>query len=73
MQGNCPRCGAALTADTTECPVCLYGDVEEIVLLEAQPPRPSPPAPPRPSVLPRVLAALAFLVVVIAVIFAALR
>ena len=72
MQAQCPRCGAVLAVDATECPVCAYGDVEEIVLLEAQPPGMPPPAKPGPSALPRVLAAVAFLGVVIVVIFAAL-
>ena len=67
-----------MTADTTDCPVCAYGDVEEIVLLEAQPAgplRPSPPdpSPPDPSPIARVVAALAILIVVIVVISAALR
>jgi hypothetical protein len=83
VQAHCPRCGAELAADATECPTCAYGEVEEIVLLEAQPPgargyggaprEEQGPAPAKPSVLPRVLAALAILVVVIVAIFAALR
>lgn len=73
MQANCPRCGAALTADTTEWPVCAYGDIEEIVLLEVQRPGTARPAPRPPSPLPRVFAGLTILVVVIAVISAALR
>ena len=80
MQRHCPRCGAELAADATECPTCAYGDVEDIVLLEAKAPgsRGAPreeqgAAPPTPSALPRVLAALAILVVVIVAIFAALR
>lgn len=72
MQAQCPRCGTELAADATECPVCAYGDVEEIVLLEAQRPGLPSPAKPGPSALPRVLAAVGFLVVVIVVIFAAL-
>jgi len=72
---HCPRCGAGLPADTVECPTCAYGDVEDIVILEAQPPGPARPEPPAatPSSLPRVLAALAILIVVIVAIFAALR
>jgi hypothetical protein len=71
---HCPRCGAELPVDTIECPTCAYGDVEDIVLLEAQSPRPVRPEPPAtPSSLPRVLAALAILIVVIVAIFAALR
>jgi hypothetical protein len=70
---DCPRCGAGLAADAAECPVCAYGEVEEIVILEAQPPGPLRPEPADPSSLPRVLAAVAFLIVVIVVIFAALR
>ena len=73
MEGRCPRCGAEVTADATVCPTCAYGEVEEIVLLEAQPPRAPNPVPGNPSPLPRVLAALAILVVVIGAIFAALR
>lgn len=73
MQATCPRCGAALAADAAECPVCAYGDVEEIVLLEAQRPGPAPGEPRRTSALPRVLAGLAILIVVIAVISAAVR
>jgi hypothetical protein len=72
VQAHCPRCGAELSPDATECPVCAYGDVEEIVLLEAQPPGLPPPATSRPSAVPRVLVAVVFLVVVIVVIFAAL-
>jgi hypothetical protein len=73
VQGPCPRCGADLTADATECPVCAYGDVEEIVLLEAQ--RPGFPNTERPGQLPgpRVLAAVAILVVVIVAASALLR
>ena len=75
MLAHCPRCGAELPADTVECPICAYGDVEDIVLLEAQTPRPASPEPPTmsPSSLPRVLAALAILIVVVVAIFAALR
>jgi hypothetical protein len=73
VEGTCPRCGAELTADATECPTCAYGEVEEIVLLEAQAPGAPRSAPAKPSALPRVLAALAILVVVIVAIFAALR
>jgi len=62
-----------LTADATECPVCAYSDVEEIVLLEAQRPGAPAPATPHRSPLPRVLVALAILIVVIVAIFAALR
>jgi hypothetical protein len=70
---HCPRCGAGLAADATECPTCAYGEVEDIVLLEAQAPgAPRQPAAD-PSPLPRVLAAVAILVVVIGAIFAALR
>jgi hypothetical protein len=84
VQSPCPRCGAELTVDATECPVCAYGEVEEIVILEVQRPpaggyggvpREGQPRPAvaGPSALPRVLVALAFLVVVIVVIFAAVR
>lgn len=73
MQGSCPRCGVGLPADATECPVCAYGDVEEIVLREAQPAAAARFDPVGPSPVPRVLAGLAILVVVIAVIFAAVR
>ena len=73
VQSPCPRCGAELTVDATECPVCAYGEVEEIVILEVQPPGAPRPAVAGPSALPRVLVALAFLVVVIVVIFAAVR
>jgi hypothetical protein len=83
VQPHCPRCGAELTADATECPTCAYGDVEDIVFVEAQPtgareyggpPRETQrPAPVNPSPLPRVLAALAILIVVIVAIFAVLR
>jgi hypothetical protein len=83
VQRQCPRCGGELTADATECPTCAYGDVEDIVLLEAQapglrgyggiPPEQQRPSAGNPSRLPRVLAALAILVVVIVVIFAVLR
>ncbi|MEW6474628.1 MAG: hypothetical protein AB1679_20435 [Actinomycetota bacterium] len=73
MQASCPRCGAGLTDDAAECPVCAYGDVEEIVLLEAQRPGFPPPPPAGSSLMARVLTALAFLVVVIVVIFAAVR
>jgi hypothetical protein len=73
VQAQCPRCGAALTADAAECPICAYGEVEDIVLLEAQAlGTPAPGAAGR-SPLPRLLAWAAFLVVVIAAIFAALR
>jgi hypothetical protein len=62
-----------LTADTAECPTCAYGEVEDIVILEAQPLAPlAHPAEGRSSI-PRILALLACLVVVIVVIFAALR
>jgi hypothetical protein len=75
VQRQCPRCGAELTADATECPTCAYGDVEEIVFVEAH--RPDAPPQPAPvanqSTMPRVLAALAILVVVIVAIFAVLR
>jgi hypothetical protein len=78
VQAQCPRCGAALPADAAECPICAYGDVADIVLLEAQAPgapRPAPaePPPPNTTALPRVLAAVAILVVVVVAIFAALR
>jgi hypothetical protein len=73
VQPHCPRCGAELTADATECPTCAYGDVEDIVFVEAQPTGAPGPAPVNPSPLPRVLAALAILVVVIVAIFAVLR
>jgi hypothetical protein len=74
VEARCPRCGAELTADAAECPICAYGEVEEIIILEAQAPGAAPAGPAAsPSVLPRVLAALAFLVVVIVVIFAAVR
>lgn len=72
-EARCPRCGAELTADTAECPTCAYGDVEEIVLLEAQASGMAPPPAANASTLARVLAALAFLVVVSVVIFAAVR
>jgi hypothetical protein len=72
VEAHCPRCGALLTADATECPTCAYGEVEDIVLLEAQAPEQPRPAPANPSPMPRVLAALAILVVVIVAI-AALR
>jgi len=72
VQGPCPRCGAELTADATECPVCAYGDVEEIVLLEAQRPGSLPSEPSGRSPVPRVLAVLAILVVVIVAVFAVL-
>jgi hypothetical protein len=55
-----------------ECPTCAYGDVEDIVFVEAQSPGAPRPAPMSPSPLPRVLAALAILVVVIVAIFAVL-
>ena len=70
---HCPRCGTELTADATECPTCAYGDVEEIVILEAQQPGPPPAPTAGPSALSRVLAALAILVVVIVVLFAIAR
>jgi hypothetical protein len=73
VEAHCPRCSAELPADAVECPICAYGDVEDIVLLEAQSPLTPRPEPADPSPLPRVLAALAFLVVVIAAIFAAVR
>ena len=73
MQPHCPRCGAELPADAAECPTCAYGDVEDIVILEAQAPGLPRPEPIPPSSLARVLVLLAFLVVVIVVIFAALR
>lgn len=72
MQARCSRCGAELTADAAECPVCVYGDVEEIVLLEAQAPGASRPDPGRPAPSPRLLVVLAILLVVLVVIFAAL-
>jgi hypothetical protein len=73
VEARCPRCGAELPADAVECPTCAYSEVEEIVLLEARTPGAVRPQPPNPSALPRVLTALAFLVVVIVVIFAAVR
>lgn len=73
MEAHCLRCGAELPADAVECPTCAYGDVEEIILLEAQSPMTVQPQPASPSALPRVLAALAFLVVVSVVVFAAVR
>lgn len=73
VEARCPRCGAELSADAVECPTCAYGDVEEIVLLEARPPVAPHSEPADASPLPRVLAALALLVVVIAAIFAAVR
>jgi hypothetical protein len=73
VEARCPRCGTELTADAAECPTCAYGDVEDIVLLEAQASGTVPPPAVNSSTLPRVLAALAFLVVVIVVIFAAVR
>lgn len=73
VEARCPRCGADLPADAVECPTCAYGEVEDIVLLEAQSPFPPHAEPAHPSALPRVLAALAFLVVVSVVIFAAVR
>jgi hypothetical protein len=72
VEAHCPRCGAGLAADAVECPVCAYGEVEEIVILEAQPPGTSRSEPGSPSTIPRVLVAVAFLIVVIVVI-AALR
>jgi hypothetical protein len=62
-----------LAADSAECPTCAYGEVEDIVILEAQPLEGSRPDGDGQSAVPRILALLAFLVVVIAVIFAALR
>jgi len=73
VDARCPRCGTELPADAVECPTCVYGDVEDIVILEAQAPGPPPPRPVGPSPLPRVLAAATFLIVVIVVIFAAVR
>ena len=74
MEARCPRCGSELPADAAECPICAYGEVEEIIILEAQAPGAAPAGPAaRPSALPRVLAALAVLVVVIVIIFAAVR
>ena len=73
MDRHCPRCGAELAADATECPTCAYGEVEDIVLLEAQAFGAPRQTPANPSPLPRVLAALAILVVVIGAILAALR
>jgi hypothetical protein len=73
VQARCPRCGAELTADAAECPVCVYGDVEEFVIVEAKAPGLAPPEPDRsgrPS--PRLLVLLAFLVVVLVAIFVAL-
>jgi hypothetical protein len=70
---RCPRCGAELTADAAECPVCAYGDVEDIVIVEATVPglpRPAPERSGRPS--SRILVLLAFLVVVLVAIFVAL-
>jgi hypothetical protein len=71
VEGRCPRCGAQLTADAAECPTCTYGDVEDIVLLEAQASGMVPSRVSATSSLPRLLGLLAFLVVVIVVIFAA--
>ena len=51
----------------------MYGEVEEIVLLEAQPPGAPRSEATGASPVARVLAGLAILVVVIAVIFAAVR
>jgi hypothetical protein len=73
VEARCPRCGAELPADAVECPTCAYGDVEDIVLLEAKPPIAPRSEPTASSALPRVLAALAVLVVVVAVIFTAVR
>jgi len=73
VEANCLRCGAQLPADAVECPTCAYGDVEDIVILEAQSPIAPRPEPADSSALPRVLAALAFLVVLSVVIFAAVR
>ena len=73
VEARCPRCGAELPADAAECPTCAYGEVEDIVLLEAQASGLVPPPEADSSTLLRVLAALAFLVVVIVVIFAAVR
>jgi hypothetical protein len=73
VQARCPRCGVELTADAAECPVCVYGDVEDIVIVEATAPglpRPEPERSGRPS--PRVFLLMAFLVVVLAAIFVAL-
>ena len=62
-----------LTADATECPTCAYGDVEDIVFIEAQRTGAPRPGPLNSSPLPRVLASLAILVVVIVATFAVLR
>ena len=72
MQAHCPRCGAELTADTADCPVCAYGEVEDIVILEAQAPDLPRPEPVDPKAVPRVLVPIALLIVVLVVIFAAL-
>jgi hypothetical protein len=73
VDARCPRCGAELAADATACPTCAYGEVEDIVLLEAQAPGVARQTPATSSPLPRVLAAVAILVVVIGAIFAVLR
>ena len=73
MEARCPRCGTELPADAVECPTCAYGDVEDIVILEAQATGSAPPQPVKSSALPRILVALTFLIVVIVVIFAAVR
>jgi hypothetical protein len=73
VEGRCPRCGAELAADAAECPACAYSDVEDIVLLEAQASGMVPPPVAATSTLPRLLGLLAFLVVLIVVIFAAVR
>ena len=72
VQAHCPRCGAELTADTADCPVCAYGEVEDIVILEAQAPGVARPEPDSPNSSPRVLVPIAILIVVLVVIFAAL-
>ena len=73
METRCPRCNTPLPADAVECPTCAYGDVEDIVLLEAQAPGAARPQPVKSSALPRILAATALLIVVMVVIFAAVR
>jgi hypothetical protein len=61
-----------MTADTVACPVCAYGEVEDIVILEAQAPGLARPEPVSRNSFPRVLIPLAILIVVLVVIFAAL-
>ncbi|HET9769499.1 MAG TPA: zinc-ribbon domain-containing protein [Acidimicrobiia bacterium] len=73
MQARCPRCGAELTADAAVCPVCAYGEVEDIVIVEATVPgvpRPESERSGRPS--SRIFVLVAFLVVVLVAIFVAL-